>query len=94
VQVAKLAGLPEPVIERAKAVLELLEQGEREGGGKARTLIDDLPLFSVRAVQAAAPSGPSEVEERLREIRPDEMSPRDALAALYELRSLLAREGA
>jgi DNA mismatch repair protein MutS len=70
-----------------------LEKGEREGGGKARTLIDDLPLFSVRAVQAA-PSGPSEVEERLREIRPDEMSPRDALAALYELRSLLTREGA
>jgi len=94
VQVAKLAGLPEPVIERAKAVLELLEKGEREGGGKARTLIDDLPLFSVRAVQAAVPSGPSEVEERLREIRPDEMSPRDALAALYELRSLLTREGA
>ena len=94
VQVAKLAGLPEPVIERAKAVLELLEQGEREGGGKAQTLIDDLPLFSVRPARPAVAAGPSEVEERVREIRPDEMSPRDALAAIYELRALLARDEA
>jgi DNA mismatch repair protein MutS len=92
VQVAKLAGLPEPVIERAKAVLELLEQGEREGGGKARTLIDDLPLFSVRPSPAPAPLRPSEVEARLRDMQPDEMSPRDALAALYELRGMAGSE--
>ena len=78
------------MIERAKAVLELLEQGEREGGGKARTLIDDLPLFSVRPAPVQVTAKASEVEARLREIRPDEMSPRDALVALYELRDLLA----
>ena len=45
VQVAKLAGLPDSVVERARVVLEQLEQNEREGG-KQKTLIDDLPLFS------------------------------------------------
>jgi DNA mismatch repair protein MutS len=48
VQVAKLAGLPPSVIERAQAVLEALEKGEREGPERS-TLIDDLPLFSVKA---------------------------------------------
>jgi DNA mismatch repair protein MutS len=44
VQVAKLAGLPEAVIDRAQSVLEALEKGEREGPERS-TLIDDLPLF-------------------------------------------------
>src|SRR5690606_22303337 len=49
VQVARLAGLPEAVVARAKVVLEALEKGEREGGAHKATLIDDLPLFSVAA---------------------------------------------
>ena len=36
VQVARLAGLPAAVVERARVVLEALEKGEREGGGKAQ----------------------------------------------------------
>jgi DNA mismatch repair protein MutS len=46
-------------------------------------------------VKASAPA-PSEVEERLRSIAPDDLSPRDALALVYELRGLLdrARDGA
>jgi DNA mismatch repair protein MutS len=46
VQVARLAGLPQAVVERAKVVLEALEKGEREGGSRKHALIDDLPLFS------------------------------------------------
>ncbi len=50
VQVARLAGLPPAVVERARLVLETLEQGERQGGARPKALIDDLPLF--RAVPA------------------------------------------
>jgi DNA mismatch repair protein MutS len=88
IHVAKLAGLPGAVIDRAQEVLETLEQGE-QAGALAR-LVDDLPLFSA-AVGRAAPlgRGPSALEARLEEIRPDELTPRQALELLYELRALL-----
>ena len=89
VQVARLAGLPETVVARARIVLDALEKGEREGGGNKRAIIDDLPLFAVSAPPPPAPQAASQVEARLKTLLPDEMSPRDALAALYELRALL-----
>ncbi len=92
VQVARLAGMPEAVIARARVVLEALERGEREGGGRRAAVIDDLPLFAAAARGATpppAPPGPSPVEVRLAALHPDEMTPRDALAALYELKALL-----
>ena len=85
VQVARLAGLPPAVVERAKVVLEALETGEREGP-KVKALIDDLPLFSAAA--RAAPKGPSPVEARLATLDPDAMTPREALEALYALKGL------
>ncbi len=90
VQVARLAGLPAAVVERARVVLEALEQGEREGGAKARALVDDLPLFALAARPAPAPAAASAVEERLRAVLPDELSPREALALIYELKRLSA----
>ena len=92
VQVARLAGLPEAVIERAKAVLEALESGEREGSERQKALIDDLPLFRAAVPMAVAPKvapKASAVEGRLRDIHPDELSPKEALALMYELRGLL-----
>ncbi len=89
VQVARLAGLPAAVIERARAVLESLEAGDRGRAGRAATLVDDLPLFSAAETPRPTPARASAVEERLREIHPDELSPREALGALYELRGLL-----
>jgi DNA mismatch repair protein MutS len=89
VQVARLAGLPASVIERAKVVLEALEKGDREGG-KPATMIDDLPLF--RAMPVAAPrSAPKEsaVETRLKEVHPDELTPMEALRLVYEMKGLL-----
>jgi DNA mismatch repair protein MutS len=88
IQVARLAGLPAPVIARAKAVLTKLEAQDR--GQTARALVDDLPLFAVpsRAASDAAP--PSEAEQLLEAIKalhPDEMSPREALEALYALKA-------
>jgi DNA mismatch repair protein MutS len=90
VQVAKLAGLPASVVERARVVLEALEKGEREGGTATKTLIDDLPLFSATPAVARAPvPKSSQVEDRLARLHPDELSPRDALNLIYELKALL-----
>jgi DNA mismatch repair protein MutS len=85
VQVARLAGLPASVIERAKVVLEALERGEREGG-KPAALIDDLPLFRATPVQPKPAPRDSEVEARLRDIHPDELTPMEALRLIYELK--------
>ncbi|NNE88541.1 MAG: DNA mismatch repair protein MutS [Silicimonas sp.] len=90
VQVAKLAGLPASVVERARVVLEALEKGEREGGTRQKALIDDLPLFAASPAPAAPTmTKDTVIEDRLAELLPDEMTPKDALNALYELKSLL-----
>jgi len=89
VQVAKLAGLPASVVERARVVLEALEKGDREGGGGPKALIDDLPLFSAVAAQKPPnTAADSQIEEKLAGIHPDELSPKQALDLIYELKSL------
>ena len=91
VQVARLAGLPAAVIERAKVVLEALEAGERSGGQKQKVLIDDLPLF--RAAPPAPPKAVKEsaVEARLSAVNPDELTPMAALNLVYEMKAALAK---
>jgi DNA mismatch repair protein MutS len=89
VQVAKLAGLPQPVLERAKVVLDALERGEREGYSKQKALIDDLPLFSAVATSAPTPSTQSKLEEAFNAIQPDSLSAKQALDLIYELKSKL-----
>ncbi|TGQ45451.1 DNA mismatch repair protein MutS [Mesorhizobium sp. M4B.F.Ca.ET.214.01.1.1] len=88
VQVARLAGLPEAVVARAKEVLHQLEEGEVSG--KANRLVDDLPLFSV-AVKREAPKPVKNdaLGAALGDINPDEMTPREALEALYRLKGLI-----
>src|SRR3954462_15483385 len=93
IQVAKLAGLPPAVIARAKSVLAKLEAQDR--GQTARALVDDLPLFAVPSRAAAEASQPSETEQliqALRALHPDEMSPRDALEALYAQKAKLPKQ--
>ncbi|CUH64964.1 DNA mismatch repair protein MutS [Thalassovita gelatinovora] len=88
VQVAKLAGLPDAVVARARVVLDALEKGEREGG-KKQAVIDDLPLFAAAPAPTPAPEiGPNPLEQRLESIIPDELSPREALNLIYELKAL------
>jgi DNA mismatch repair protein MutS len=92
IQVARLAGLPPPVIARAKSVLAKLEAQDR--GQTARALADDLPLFAVPSRAAAEPAPPTEAEqliETLKAMHPDEMSPREALEALYALKGKLPK---
>src|SRR5579864_7325312 len=91
IQVARLAGLPTAVIERAKLVLAQLEAEDRTS--PARRLIDDLPLFNAAARSAPAPALPADptaaaVIGALAELNPDELSPREALQALYTLKQL------
>ena len=91
IQVAKLAGLPSQVIVRASEVLSALEE-QREQTDKSQT-IDDLPLFNApRPVSGAARSPEKNiVAEKLAEIMPDEMTPREALDTLYKLKTYLSK---
>ena len=89
VQVAKKAGLPPAVIARAKDILERLEKGD-EGGGEARirALVDDLPLFAASLQpEHKGMAEPSALEGALADIDPDTLTPREALEALYRLKS-------
>src|SRR5438270_3876072 len=93
IQVAKLAGLPPPVIARAKSVLAKLEAQDR--GQTARALADDLPLFAVPSRAGAEPAPASEAEklvDAVKALHPDEMSPREALEALYALKATLPKQ--
>ncbi|HRE21134.1 MAG TPA: DNA mismatch repair protein MutS, partial [Rhabdaerophilum sp.] len=85
IQVAKLAGLPAGVVKRAGAILSELEKADR--ASPMARMIDDLPLF--RAAASEAPVPDTRLREALADLRPDEMSPREALDALYRLRGLL-----
>lgn len=92
VQVARLAGLPNAVIARAKDVLSALETGEQEGAVKSNAVLDGLPLFSAAQTEPAPIKGPSILDERLKEIAPDSLTPREALDLIYELKSLTGDE--
>ena len=89
VQVARLAGLPTTVVDRARDVLAQLEKGAREGTNPAKNLLDDLPLFSAvpSAPQPAKPA-PSKLKEKLAGVHPDELTPKQALNLIYELKTL------
>jgi DNA mismatch repair protein MutS len=89
IHVAKLAGLPGPVLARAGEVLTELEKAD--GRPKPADLADDLPLFQA----ARTPPGfdePSPLEQALQGLNPDAMTPKEALEALYRLRTLLEDE--
>ncbi|WP_090741406.1 DNA mismatch repair protein MutS [Paracoccus tibetensis] len=86
VQVARLAGLPALVVERARAVLDALESGEREGAARPAALIDDLPLFRAAPPPPAPKSRP--LDAKLKAVHPDALSPREALDLIYELKAL------
>ena len=69
-------------------MLATLESGEQADA--LSHLADDLPLFAARPVPAAAKlAEPSAVEEALRAVNPDELTPKAALELLYELRRRL-----
>ena len=81
VQVAKLAGIPAAVLGHARHALAALE--ERAAAGQAQ-----VDLFAPPPEPAAPPA--SAVETLLAQINPDQLTPREALDALYQLKARLA----
>ncbi|BAK85043.1 DNA mismatch repair protein MutS [Komagataeibacter medellinensis] len=86
VHVARLAGVPEPVVRRAGRLLSMLE---KERGRQA----PPLPLFEQHApapeAEPPAPAVPPAAQALLEELDPDALSPRTALEMLYKLKKLL-----
>lgn len=88
IHVAKLAGLPKAVLKRSEQVLEHLEKNGKSNS--IQELADDLPLFAVlREKEEAAPVS-SPALEALQQLNPDDLSPKQALEKLYELKKLCA----
>lgn len=94
IQCARLAGMPKEVIERAKSLLVVLERHAASaptpqlslfGGGAAVSNAASTP-------SAPAPAAPDPLREALHAIEPDQLSPREALAALYRLQELARAE--
>ena len=108
IQCARLAGMPDPVVERARALLDELEKHASSGETRAID-VRQLDLFGLTAAESAprppepaqpeepeeeedAPTAPDPIRVLLEQMNPDEMTPRKALDALYELREALVRE--
>lgn len=84
VHVAKIAGLPALAVNRARAILEQLEQTDNKS-----KIIDDLPLFSLAAKEFEKPREKSAIEKAVETVNPDDLSPKQALELIYELRNLV-----
>jgi DNA mismatch repair protein MutS len=89
--VARLAGVPAPVVARAKAVLEKLEATRAATGGIAAGL-GDLPLFAALAAESVPASPEQQLADALRAADLDALTPREALDLLYEWKRGLPRD--
>ncbi len=102
IQVARLAGLPGSVIDRASEVLTLLEQADNRK--KPAELAEELPLFAALRPQSVRPGEAGEqpasaqeeaakgaLEQALEDLDLDDLTPREAQQALYDLRDLLSK---
>jgi DNA mismatch repair protein MutS len=90
IQVARLAGLPKTVTERASEVLELLENSDSKAGN-GEALINDLPLFAAARPARHLAARLEALEQALSELNPDELTPKLALDALYKLKALMEK---
>ncbi|GAB6034479.1 DNA mismatch repair protein MutS [Galenea microaerophila] len=91
-QVAALAGVPKPVIQRAKTLLNMLE---KQSAQQAQAPSPQFDLFA----EIDAPPPPSaealaleKLKKALMEINPDEMTPKQALETLYDLKKTVNGE--
>lgn len=89
-QVAQLAGVPQPVIRAARRHLAALEAQSADTGGQfdlfAPPPVMDLPEEEPSV--STLPVAPSAALQALQEIDPDNLSPREALETLYQLKRL------
>ncbi len=80
IQVAQLAGVPRSVITEAKKKLHELEQGAPSSSVVREAVPQQKDLFAQLPVEHA-------VISQLKELQPDQLSPREALEVLYELKA-------
>ncbi len=92
IQVAKLAGLPQSVVGRAREVLVILEKTEGKKNARNGTL-DELPLFALTRQPEAPAAAPSDVETAVDALNPDELTPRAALETIYRLKAMRQERG-
>ncbi len=83
IHVAELAGLPSDVIKRAQNILNTLQSSPSKQKAKP-----SLPLFD-EPIQSNTPQE-SKVEKQLKQINPDDLSPKEALSLLYDLSSMIS----
>ena len=89
IHVARLAGLPPAVVERAETVLKTLES--QEGSAASSRLADDLPLFTAARPKGGGTAAPEATDPALAQLRAtdaDSLTPREALELVYRLKSL------
>jgi DNA mismatch repair protein MutS len=88
VEVARLAGVPAPVIERARMILDELDEADINRGGhkkKQKPVEGQLDLFASSSLTRAE----HEVLDELRALDPSVLTPLDALNKLYNLQQKL-----
>ena len=84
ISVARLAGVPAPVVNQARQALQALETGHQQ----AQAQVD---LFAPAPAQAGP--GPSALDKAVQAIEPDALSPREALDLIYQLKKLAGNSG-
>jgi DNA mismatch repair protein MutS len=89
-QVAQLAGVPKSVIQKAKTKLIQLEEESQASPHRPSTVNKGKAEQPLQSDLFIAPV-PSESDQRLDEINPDELTPREALDILYELKALSSK---
>ena len=90
IQCARLAGIPQPVVDRARSVLKELER-RRPRDDQQLSLFDLEPGATEEPPPppvAAEVAGPDLLRQALAAIEPDRLTPRDAMDALYRLKTL------
>jgi len=80
IEVAKLAGLPAPVVTRARAILKSLEEGKQQTAPAAAPVEDQISMLDL---------GAGEIRRRLESITVETLTPIEAMNVLYELKQLL-----
>lgn len=87
IHVGKLAGLPKSVSRRAEQILAQLEEKKQD----QKPLFDDLPLFAQIAKETQEKE-PTQLEKTIRSVNVDNLTPREALEYLYELKKIAEEE--
>ena len=91
VQVAKLAGMPQPVLKRAAEVLNKLNSSDKKASSDKNRVLAQLPLFEKSLTELTpTPNKIHPIELKLKDIKPDEMSPIEALELIYILKESLS----